>query len=45
MIYNTKKVNKLDLKFRKYIFLGYIEEAKGHYLWDFTVHKVVSIKM
>ncbi|GJV43850.1 gag-pol polyprotein [Tanacetum coccineum] len=38
---NTQETTKLDLKYRKCLFLGYAEGVKGYRLWDPTAHKVV----
>ncbi|GJY86489.1 retrovirus-related pol polyprotein from transposon TNT 1-94 [Tanacetum coccineum] len=41
VMYNSQETIKLDLKSRKYLFLGYADEVKGCLLWDPTAHKVV----
>jgi hypothetical protein len=30
MMYNTQEVSKLDLKSRKFVFLGYVDGVKGY---------------
>ena len=40
-MYNTQEVIKLDQKFKKCVFLGYVDGVKGYRLWDPTAHKVI----
>lgn len=40
-MYNTLETSKLDPKFRKCIFLKYVDEVKGYYLWDLITYKVI----
>nr|GEU29048.1 Gag-Pol polyprotein [Tanacetum cinerariifolium] len=42
VMYNSQKTTKLDLKFKKCLFLGYADRVKGYRLWDPTAHKVVA---
>ena len=41
VMYNDQNRTKLDLKFGKGIFLGYVDEVKGHRLWDPTTHMII----
>ncbi|KAH9687241.1 Integrase catalytic domain-containing protein [Citrus sinensis] len=43
LMYNVQERTKLDLKSRRYIFLGYADEVKGYRLWDPIAHKIVII--
>ncbi|KAE8715738.1 hypothetical protein F3Y22_tig00110160pilonHSYRG00308 [Hibiscus syriacus] len=44
VMYNSKKISKLDPKSRKCKFLGYIDGVQGYRLWDPTAHKVIIIR-
>ena len=44
VMYNAQERIKLDLKSKKYIFLGYTDKVKGYCLWDPTAHKIVISK-
>ena len=41
VMYNAQERKKLDLKSRKYIFLGSADGVKGYRLWDPTAHKII----
>ena len=41
VIYNAQETTKLDLKFRKCLFLGYANGVKGYCLWDPIARKVI----
>ena len=41
VMYNAQERTKLDSKFRRCIFLGYVYGVKRHHLWDPTAHKIV----
>jgi len=40
-MYNFQKRIKLDPKFKKCIFLRYVDNIKRYHLWDPTTNKVV----
>lgn len=40
-MYNVQERTKLNLKSKRYLFLGYADEVKRHRLWDLTTHKII----
>lgn len=40
-MYNVQEITKLNLKSKRYLFLGYANGVKWYRLWDLTAHKIV----
>lgn len=40
-MYNVQERTKLNLKSKRYLFLGYADGVKWYRLWDLTAHKII----
>ena len=43
-MYNAQERTKLDLKSRRYIFLGYTNRVNEYHMWNSTAHKIIIRK-